>query len=227
MGEMTTAEASALLGVSTRQTARIVASGEIAVKRRAGSALLLDSESVQRAAQISRAPGRVWSEPVAWAAFTLLSGGDASWLAASQRTRLRHKLRNTTADEVAALGRHRARVHRFRVHTSAIAKVEEQLIVTGDSALSNPTLASRFGLTAGRDRVDGYTTDAELKWLVDTFGLVADPCGNATVRVVRHTDAFGNGHTPLAAIATDVMDSLSTRERSAGRRVLQELLDAR
>lgn len=32
---------------------------------------------------------------------------------------------------------------------------------------------------------------------------------------------------PLAAVAVDLMDSLDTRERSAGARVLQELLDAR
>ncbi|MGO4143942.1 hypothetical protein AB4Y77_02555 [Paenarthrobacter sp. YAF11_1] len=37
---------------------------------------------------------------------------------------------------------------------------------------------------------------------------------------------FVDGRAPLAAIAVDLMDSLATRERSAGKRVINELLHA-
>lgn len=46
-----------------------------------------------------------------------------------------------------------------------------------------------------------------------------------TTAVVATTDAAET--VPIAAVAVDLMESLDTRERSAGARVLQELIDAR
>ncbi|GCE44247.1 hypothetical protein Rhow_008545 [Rhodococcus wratislaviensis] len=47
-----------------------------------------------------------------------------------------------------------------------------------------------------------------------------------TLRVVSEVSpVLAEGVVPLAAVAIDLMESLSTRERSAGARVLQELLD--
>ncbi len=56
------------------------------------------------------------------------------------------------------------------------------------------------------------------------LGMVKDPTGNVVIRDAPLTEPFSSGRTPLAAVAVDLMNSLSTRERSAGIRFLEELL---
>ncbi|WKN61251.1 hypothetical protein HJ581_0047575 [Rhodococcus opacus] len=66
----------------------------------------------------------------------------------------------------------------------------------------------------------------DLAGVIDTFGLVADGQGDVTLRVVTGLDRFFTTTTlPVAAVAVDLMESLDTRERSAGAWVLGELLD--
>ena len=60
--------------------------------------------------------------------------------------------------------------------------------------------------------------------LADAFGMVEDPDGNAIIHEVDFAEPFADGRAPVAAIAVDLMDSLATRERSAGQRVINELL---
>ncbi|TQC39050.1 hypothetical protein EEB14_58625 [Rhodococcus sp. WS4] len=89
-------------------------------------------------------------------------------------------------------------------------------------------MAGRFGLSGrGGGAVDGYVVGDDLAGVIDTFGLVADGQGDVTLRVVTALDRFFTTTTtlPVAAVAVDLMESLDTRERSAGTRVLGELLD--
>ncbi|GGH93387.1 hypothetical protein ACFFGR_07750 [Arthrobacter liuii] len=64
----------------------------------------------------------------------------------------------------------------------------------------------------------------DAKALADSFGLVEDRSGNAIIHGVELEEPFTEGRTPVAAVAVDLMGSLVTRERSAGQRVIEELL---
>lgn len=227
---MSVVDAAVALGVSRRQVERLAQAGDLAVARRVGRAFLLDAASVHRCAQMQRRRGRPWNEATAWAALALLSGRAVDSIPAAQRTRLMHRLRRSTSDEVAYLARRRhTTVHRMRGWGGEMLGAGSVLVAGGVSALdADPALAARFGLTAGHPGVvDGYVLDTHLQTLVDTFGLVPDSGGEVTVRVVTEPHPFlTTGALPVAAVAVDLMDSLHTRERSAGTRVLQELLDA-
>jgi hypothetical protein len=83
MGEMVTADAARLLGVSQRHVNRLVADGQLDVVRKVAGAHLLDAASVQRLVQTVKNRGRVWSESTSWAALVLLSGQQGAWLAPS------------------------------------------------------------------------------------------------------------------------------------------------
>lgn len=101
------------------------------------------------------------------------------------------------------------------------------LIAGGVSALeTNRQWADRFGLVTGHHNVvDGYVPATHVEAVVDEFGLVPNLDGDVTVRIVSHTpSALDDGVVPIA-VAVDLMESLSTRERSAGARVLGQLLD--
>lgn len=228
MGEMSVVDAATTLGVTSRQVERLAQAGDVVVTRRVGRSLLLDSSSVHRCAQMGRRRGRPWSEQAAWGALALLSGS-VDWLPSAHRARLRDRLRRSTAEEVAYLARRRqARILRMRGWGGEMTGPGSVLIASGVSALdADPGLAERFGLTTGHhEGVDGYVQAAHVEALADAFGLVPDLEGDVTLRVVSEVSpARAEGAVPVAVVAVDLMESLSTRERSAGARVLQELLD--
>ncbi|WP_109528954.1 MULTISPECIES: helix-turn-helix domain-containing protein [Nocardia] len=246
MGEVSVAAAAAELGVSKRQVTRLARAGDLDVTREVGGVLLLDSSSVHRWAQMRRLSGRPWSEAVAWAALAVLSGQDADWISPSQSTRLRHRLRRSDAEDVAFFARRRAVTLRMRSWggTDEYA-IGQYFTYTGVSALDKESgMASRFGLATIRSgRTDGYVNADELDAAVENLGLTDDLDGDMTVRVVtgknpyfasiaKHETTAVAATTnaaeavSIAAVALDLMESLDTRERSAGARVLQELIDA-
>ena len=233
MGDVTVAEAATELGVSQRHITRLAQSGELEVVRKVGGALLIDSASVHRWAQMRRRQGRPWSEPVAWGALALLSGHTAHWLTSAQRTRLTHRLRRSTPEDVAFFARRRAVPLRMRAWDATDHRIGHRIVNTGVGALDtmDAATASRFGLTTnGTTRTEGYITVTALDAIIDDLGLTEDREGDVTLRVVSEDNPLfqDTPHTltpPIAAIAVDLMDSLDTRERSAGTKVLQELID--
>lgn len=227
---MTVHEAAAALSVTERQVARLARSGSIIVARTVGNSLLLNSASVHRVAQSSRRPGRPWSPEVSWAALALLSHCTVDWMRNSKQiTRLKHRLRRSTAEEVAYLARNRATTHHMDTWDGDgdVLIRGGYLAATGVSAVIHvPEIAMRFGLSsASHDKVDGYVLEDDFDDVVEQFGMLSQN-GDVTLRVVSALNPFLRTPTlPIAAVAVDLMESLDTRQRSAGTRVLQELLD--
>lgn len=227
---MTVHDAAAALSVTERQVARLARAGSITVARTVGNSLLLNSASVHRVAQSSRRPGRPWSPEVSWAALALLSHCTVDWMHNSKQiTRLKHRLRRSTAAEVAYLARNRATTHHMDTWDGDgdVLIRGGYLAATGISAVIHiPETAARFGLSSAlHDKVDGYVLEDDFDDVVEQFGMLSQN-GDVTLRVVPALNPFFHTPTlPIAAVAVDLMDSLDTRQRSAGTRVLQELLD--
>lgn len=227
---MTVHDASTTLAVTERQITRLARAGTITITREIGKSLLLDSASVHRVAQAARRRGRPWNQEVAWAALALLSHRTVDWIRSpEQSTRLKHRLRRSSADEVAYLARNRATT----VHIDTWDGDGDVLIrgghlaATGISAVIHvPETAARFGLSSAlHDKADGYIADDDVEDIVEQFGILS-PSGDVTLRVVSALNPFFRTSTiPIAAVAVDLMESLDTRQRSAGTRVLQDLLD--
>jgi hypothetical protein len=225
MTDMTSRTASQILGVSPREVRRLAASGRIQGSRHIGRTLVVDAVEVHRLARERRRPGRPWSERVAWAALNLLSEKDAHWLSSPERTRLMHRLRKVTAEELEYLAMHRASVRRFHGRESVFDEVESYIVPTGSSAL-DATQLRLLGLTHAERCVDGYLPSSEMDVLQAKFGLIEDPAGNVTLRGVRVEDAFEDGITPRAAVLLDLAGSLNTRESAAGLREAAALIEA-
>jgi len=231
MDEMTVHDAAAALSVTERQVTRLARAGSITIAREVGNSLLLNSASVHRMVQSSRHPGRPWSPEVSWAALSLLSQCKVDWIASpTQITRLKHRLRRSSAAEVAYLARNRATTHHMETWGEGDVDVlirGDYLAATGISAIIHvPKTAARFGLSSARHgKADGYIVDDDFDDVVEQFGMLSQN-GDVTLRVVSALNPFFRTATlPIAAVAVDLMESLDTRQRSAGTRVLQELLD--
>ncbi|KLO41456.1 hypothetical protein ABW17_14140 [Mycobacterium nebraskense] len=225
MTDITSHVASGILGVSPHEVRRLAAEGRIQGSHYIGRTLVLDAAAVHRLAREQRQPGRPWSARVAWAALNLLSGKEARWLSPSERTRLMHRLRKITAEELEYLAMHRAWVRRFRGRTSTLDDLESYIVPTGGSALDDTQLGL-LGLAGATRSLDGYVPLSELEILQEKFGLIEDPSGNVTLRGVSVEDAFEDGITPRAAVFLDLAGSLNTRESAAGLREATTLIAA-
>jgi hypothetical protein len=128
--------------------------------------------------------------------------------------------------ELPILARGRAAVHRYRGTADVVQRLRDHVLATGASAIADHKIAERFGLTGGAGIVDGYVISGDAGALKAAYGLIDDREGNVVLREVATSQAFTDG-VPLAAIALDLMESPATRERSAGLRVLEELLSER
>ena len=86
--------------------------------------------------------------------------------------------------------------------------------------------AVTFGMGDDSQRVDGYCDEGALTELVTRCHLLEDIRGNVTLRVarLRALPIGDRREMPVAVVAADVAESIEVRERSAGLRVLENLL---
>lgn len=207
MSLLVVSEAAKRLGVSTRQVQHLVARGVLRQVARG----LLDESSVERLIAVrGGSHKRAWSEASAWGAVALLSGGDAEWMGEAQRSRLKARLRRLGATELVERARERAKVTRYRAHSTAGQYLLGELIYAADAA-------GRLGL-AETSYIDGYLAADDVEGVVGRHGLIRDDLGRVTLRataidldVVRD---LSKRSVVLAAL--DLVESLDVRERRAG-----------
>ncbi|MCL2849046.1 MAG: hypothetical protein FWE61_03235 [Micrococcales bacterium] len=215
MTETTTADAAARLGVSQRQVQRLIAAGELSGRRTAGDAWLLDALAVNALARSRPGRGRPWEAATAWGALWLLSGLDAPWLDSRTRSRLAERLRDIDAEELVQVCRRRAVLVRCRVSESFVDDLRAALVLSDGGTVD-------LAVSSG---VEGYCDEPAWSALCSRLHMVADPRGNATVRVTSFSTVLhGRAAMPEAVVAVDLAESYETRERAAGLRALGRLL---
>jgi len=222
MTQVTTALAAERLGVSQRQVQRLIESGRLPATRTAGDAWVVEALAVNAMARTRPERGRPWSPPTAWAALWRVSGLEGDWLDRRTTRRLDGRLASIDAEELVHATRRRAAIRRYRASESFLADIDVLVIRTGARAME----PSRFGMERDLGRVDGYCTSEVAARLARDFHLVEDPRGNVTLRVAAGPSATleGRDTMPVAVIAADLAEALEVRERSAGMRVLEDLL---
>lgn len=226
MGVMTTAQVAEQLGVSTEAVRKMLSSGRLVDAGKMGRMRLVDSDSVHRYQRSPRRVGRIWTQGTTWAALSILSGDPVDWLSTSELWRLRKSLANLEAQDISPLARRRAVARRYHAGESTQKLLSRSLALTGGSLLVDEAIASNFGLAAGSELLDGYARAGFVKERGKRLGLREDSRGNVIIREADFVEAFSDGRVPLAAVAVDLYDSGSSRERSAGLAKLEELLDA-
>ena len=219
---MTTADAAGMLRISQRQVQRMIAAGRLPATRTAGDAWVVDALAVNAMARARPDRGRPWSPAAAWAALWRLSGLEVDWLDRRTTSRLTARLESIGAEELLHATRRRAVVRRYRVSESFAAEFRTAVVLSGTSAMT----AATFGIEADSTSLDGYCDSEALTRIVHDFHLVDDARGNATLRAaaLRSLPIHGRKSMPVAVVAADLAESLEARERSAGLRVLEDLL---
>lgn len=227
MDTLTTGQTAKRLGVTQVAVRKLIGTGQLVQAGTVGRAILVDTASVDQLARIGTRHGRPWTPENAWAALTLLSGETSvGWIGSSEIWRLTEKLRTMESTELPILARRRASVRHFRATSDVVQLLRSHLLLSGAAAMGDDRIAQRFGLTGGAGTAEGYARTGDADALQRAYGLIDDREGNVVIREVTVTGPFGDGKVPVAAIALDLLESPATRERSAGLRVIKELVDA-
>ncbi|AHW62547.1 Hypothetical protein CGLY_00495 [Corynebacterium glyciniphilum AJ 3170] len=229
--ELTTHEAAARLGVSQARVRALINSGGLTA-RRVGTLWLIDAASIehQRGLTTAGATSRAMSPRVAWAAADLADGGAAAWLSATERSRLRRRLSSTTEVDVVRrwTSRRANSTHRYKVGPRDLTALltDRRVTRTGISAVES----YRLGLGTGGD-ADIYVSSEDLEQLVRGYVLLPTGRGNLTVRVddvglyrAATRTIEGRLVVPRLIAGADLADDTDARTRSAGRRLLTEVL---
>lgn len=146
-----------------------------------------------------------------------LSGRDAEWLTPSTRSRVRARIRNAQAEDIARAVSGRTHAHRFRAANAT--KAATGLIATGRAAAS----VLGVGLMNDTRQVCGYTRrESAGDYALKNF-MVADSSGHDVIYDNTLPIDYAAGVMPTAVIAADLAVSTDTRERSGGLRGLDDL----
>jgi len=224
--QCTTKQAAEYLGVTRHEIARLVHAGILNACRSAGDAFLIDVVSLHDYAQLNKGKGRPFSTSVAWGALWHLSKLDVDWLTYQQSRRLKMRLDEIDADTLLWAVRNRARMSRFSLDESLLSHAKKELVLTGGST-SN---LSSFGLTNNPGGLEGYIMEDDVLDFLARFRASSNEKPNFLLRVIDDntpTQVAATKKMPVAVVAADLASSLVSRERSAGRDKIEELLDER
>ncbi|WP_447003329.1 helix-turn-helix domain-containing protein [Saccharothrix isguenensis] len=233
MADLSVREAAERLAVTPARIRALLEQGGL-TGRRVGSQWIVDDDSVRSRLEMAASTrGRPLSCRSAWSAAALLDGQATPWLASSERSRLRSRLAGHDGDGVDIHRwwmRKRASVARYRIAAADIAELiaDEAVVAGGISAASSYDL----GLSSA-DEAEVYIGGSDVPRLVDEFFLIASERGNLMLRVeasglnwhqrtARTVD--GVSVVPRLVVATDLLDGDDTRSRSAGARLLGDVL---
>lgn len=220
MADLTATELADRLGVTRQRVLQLLGSREIAARRLANGTWLADSDAVARYELARGRRGRTLDRDTAWGLLWELSGLDADWLTEITRARVRRRIRESTADEIAKAVAKRTVAHRY---TAANAeRAAECLIATGRAAAASLGTS----LIDDRRRVCGYLRSGSVDEYAASHFMVADIGGQDVVYENTLPIGYDGEAMPKAVVAADLATSTDTRERSAGLRALEELRQA-
>lgn len=218
MADLTATQLATRLCVTSRRARDLLRSEVIAGRQLPNGMWLADSDSVVRyEISANRGSGRTLNAATAWGLLWELSGLDADWLNPSARARVRRRIRESDANELATAVSKRARAHRF---TAANAKrAASGLIRTGRSAVS----VLETDLIEDSRQAIGYVR----KGFVDNYAksnfMIADAAGRDVIYENTLPIKYVATIMPAAVVAADLAVSTDTRERSAGLKALEEM----
>lgn len=216
MALLTVGEVAGRLGVTARQVQHLIAQGHLHQAARG----VVDERSVDRLLAVRGAgQGRAWAELTAWGAVAVLSGKPAEWMGASQRSRLRARLRGLSSAQLVERARNRAQVFRYAGHPASSARVRAEIIDTAQASVA-------LGLAAATS-VDGYVGVDDRDVVVARNGLVRDEEGRVTLRATSMdlTVVRDLVETGMVVAALDLAESLDSRARRAGIAALDRALE--
>jgi hypothetical protein len=223
VGEVGVGQAAKQLGVTPQRVRQLIARGAIDA-RSIGGRYVLHSAALA-ALGTERPPGRPLSPRTSWGLVSLVESGTAPALSATERSRLRARLRQgPSLDDVARWCRRRSQTQFLRGHSSVQPQVRNcpGAVTTGASAPGSGLV----DLRRAELYLDGETLDDLRR------ELHLESADKAHANVVVHVPAnvpwpFGGSEAGPVAIALDLFDSGDPRSKRAAQTLWEHELAER
>jgi len=214
MTDLTTSDVARRLGVTTRRALGLVLEGKIGGRQLSSGMWLIDPGSVARyERRAGSGSGRTLSQAASWAVLWELSGLEVTWLSESTHARVKRRIRDSSAEEIARAVATRTTEHRFTAANPE--SVQAKVMATARAGIS---ALDHLDLELGEDnrRVSGYLRAGSLEdFAVENFLLQAsdgqDVLYENTLPIQWDADTV-----PCAVVAADLARSSLSREYSAG-----------
>jgi hypothetical protein len=219
MQELMTKDAALALGISQRQITDLLRAGKLGGEQLQDGTWLVSRRALGERRTIHAGSGRAWSASSSWALLGELSGRATEGLSQSTQARIRRRIRDSSVDEIARKVATRTSVHRYVA--DSLSRTAADLTLTGASAAD---VVDRT-LTSETRRVEGYVREGDLDDFVRRHLLTLDAEGDVTIYEAPESEVFGRRASD-ATIAADLARSVSTRERSAGLAILENMRQA-
>ena len=208
-----------MLGLSLQRIRALVADGALPGRKVAGR-WFVDRSAVERRLRDPRLTGRPYSPAHAWGLIALAEGASAPWLDPSNRSRLRHLLREHELEDITPSLARRGRRLELRAHTSDLPRIEKE----PDVVLGGVSAASEHQLEIVAPGVlEAYVPTARFDQLQRRYRLNPSSDPNVILRVVEDPWPFGRDQrvAPRLAVVLDLLDDGDQRSRQAGLRALK------
>ena len=193
-------------------------SGSVAGRRLANGVWLIDGDAVARYEMTAtRGSGRTLDASTAWGLLWELSGEHAAWLSPSTRTRVRRRIRESSATELVNAVARRTTAHYYTA--ANVEHASKGLILTGRAAAE--VLGS--ALIDDHRRVCGYVASGSVDEYARSNFMVENPSGHDVLYENTLPVAYPRSVMPSAVIAADLSTSTDTRERNAGLRAIESM----
>lgn len=218
---LTTGDAASLLGVNQSRVRAMIEAGQLEATK-VGGQWLIDRVSLDRLASRRNLAGATFSPTNAWGILFIASKLEAPWLNASERSRIKGRLREQSLLDLAPRLRSRAQVHRFRCHLSDLKRIEAESALV----LSGVNATDEWGIDLiASDAVEAYVQERDLKKLIRKYALKQSSSGNVHLSVPAGIWPFQKKGrvAPHAVVALDLAESSDQRSRRAGRMALESL----
>lgn len=221
MPDLTATELAARLGVTRQRALSILGSGAIAARRLGSGAWLADADAVVRyEVAARRGSGRSLDAGTAWGLLWTLSELHADWLGESTSARVRRRIRNSSAEDLARSVASRTVAHYYTA--ANVERASAELIGTGRNAAD--VLGS--DLMSDLRRVCGYVRTGTPDEYAATHFMLPDVAGHDVIYENTLPIDFDRDAMPRAVVAADLAISTDARERSAGLQALEEMRQA-
>jgi hypothetical protein len=231
MSEMGVSEAAVLLDLHPSRVRALAAKGAVPARQVAGR-WLVDVEAVQARAQNGALAVRPMAPATAWAAAALADGRRAPWLTATDRSRLKRRMREHRDDDVQrwqAWLQRRAIRHEYRVDDHGL----EQLVCDQRVCLGGVSAAPYVGLdVVAPGQVELYVAVDSLDSLVEDHFLLSSSRPNVVLRAVpggwhllAATSHGGVRVAPRLAVMVDLLEAHDARSNRAAGQLLHDIVN--
>lgn len=228
MAYISVTETAQELGLSTGRVRRLIATNALHATQ-VGKAYLLDDAEVYYFSTTFRHNNvRAFSQKIALAAAMLADGHKATFITDSERSRLKKRLNDSTADAGVWVARLKnladtSNCQKLTVHENKLANLLNDTLVFRSGSFATNLASDNIHSFSGTIWTKNMT---DYKILRKKYALLTNDEGNIIYKTIMSNHALGNGdgNAYRLIVAVDLLTEPDSRSHYAGQKLIEQII---